>query len=214
MRICVVGTGVVGRTLAGGFSGQGHDVVVATRSPDHTRTRAEWAGSGLALVPLAGAADGADLVVNATSGSVAEETLSRVGPEDGVVLMDVANPLDFSAGFPPSLTVKDTDSLAEQLQRAFPHVRVVKTLNTMTAAVMLDPVPDTTVFVAGDDVPACRLVRDLLRSFGWQDIIEFHHLEAARGLEMWLPLWVRIMARLGTAQFNLKIVRQSEETPA
>jgi predicted dinucleotide-binding enzyme len=123
----------------------------------------------------------------------------------------VANPLDPSSGFPPTLTVKDTDSLAEQIQRAFPEARVVKSLNTVNCAVMVDPkrVGDgqTTMFVAGDDPRAREVVVSLLGQLGWWDIIEFGSLSAARGMEMWLPLWLRLMGRLGTADFNLKIVR-------
>ena len=129
---------------------------------------------------------------------------------DGKVLLDVANPLDFSNGFPPTLSVKDTDSLAEQIQRAHPEARVVKSLNTVNAAVMVDParLPEpTTIFVAGDDEVARQLVRGLLVELGWSDIVEFPALDAARGLEMWLPLWVRLMGTLGTADFNLKLVR-------
>ncbi|HJR38060.1 MAG TPA: hypothetical protein VJ819_06715, partial [Nocardioidaceae bacterium] len=122
----------------------------------------------------------------------------------------------FSAGFPPTLTVKDTDSLAEQIQRAYPEARVVKALNTVNAGVMVDPnrVGDggTTMFVAGDDAEARSLVAELLRALGWRDIIEFEQLSAARGMEMWLPLWVRLMGQLGTADFNLRIVRRDIET--
>jgi predicted dinucleotide-binding enzyme len=211
MRVAVIGTGIVGRTLARALMHVGHDVVVGTRDPEATGQREDFVGRGFSLVPLGEAAADADLVVAATNGGATIEALSQVGPSlDGKIVVDVTNPLDFSAGFPPTLLVKDTDSLAEQIQRTFPQARVVKSLNTMTAAVMLAPVPDSSVFVAGDDAEARKTVVDLLRTFGWEDIIEFSHLEAARGLEMWLPLWVRLMAKLGTAEFNLKIVRPPE----
>jgi predicted dinucleotide-binding enzyme len=148
-------------------------------------------------------------VVNATSGAVSLEALADVDL-DGTVLLDVSNPLDFSAGFPLTLTVKDTDSLAEQIQRAHPSAKVVKALNTVTAGVMVDPgsLPETsTIFLAGDDPLAREAVRELLGDLGWVDIVEFPSLEAARGLEMWLPLWVRLMGNLGTADFNLRLVR-------
>ena len=127
------------------------------------------------------------------------------------MVLDLANPLDTSQGFPPTLSVKDTDSLAEQIQRAFPEARVVKALNTMTAAVMIEPAragnAPTTVFAASDDAEARALVVGLLHEIGWQDVIEFDQLSAARGLEMWLPLWVRLMVNLGTADFNISVVR-------
>lgn len=208
MRIAVIGTGSVGRTLATAFARIGHDVIIGTRDPEATRGRDGW-DADLALATYADAAVGADLVVNATGGQVSLEALAQVDL-DGKVLVDVANPLDFSAGFPPTLSVKDTDSLAEQIQRAHPSARVVKSLNTVNAALMVDPArlaEPTTIFVAGDDAEARDVVRDLLTELGWSDVVEFDALSAARGLEMWLPLWVRLMGTLGTADFNLRLVR-------
>jgi predicted dinucleotide-binding enzyme len=207
MRIAVIGTGSAGQALAGGFRRIGHDVVSGTRDPGATVARDDWGGGELAA--FADATDGADLVVNATGGQVSLEALSQVDLV-GKILLDVSNPLDFSAGFPPTLTVKDTDSLAEQIQRAHPRARVVKSLNTVNGAVMVDPgrlAEPTTVFVAGDDAEARGVVRGLLAELGWQDVVEFESLDAARGLEMWLPLWVRLMGTLGTADFNLRLVR-------
>jgi predicted dinucleotide-binding enzyme len=213
MRIAVIGTGHAGRTLAKGFQRTGHDVVVGTRDPDATRAREEWLGLDVPLAALGMVAADADLVVNATNGQASLAALGEVGSDHlaGKVILDVANPLDFSQGFPPTLSVKDTDSLAEQIQRAFPEARVVKGLNTVTAAVMVDPSTvgdgDTTVFVAGDDEEARQQVSELLRELGWLDIVELDGLQNARGLEMWLPLWVRLMGALGTGQFNIKLVR-------
>lgn len=211
MRIALLGTGMVGHTLAPAFDRVGHQVVVGTRDPQATRDRGNW-DLDLPLVPYSELPE-ADLVVNATNGQASMAALEAVGAEAlaGTVLLDVANPLHFSAGSPPTLTVKDDDSLAEQIQRAFPEARVVKSLNTVNCAVMVDPkrVGDgsTTMFVAGDDARAREVVVALLGQLGWWDVIEFGQLSAARGMEMWLPLWVRLMGRLGTADFNLKIVR-------
>jgi predicted dinucleotide-binding enzyme len=213
MRIAVIGTGHAGRTLAQGFQRTGHDVVVGTRDPDATRAREEWLGLDVPLASLGMVAADADLVVNVTNGQASLAALGEVGSDHlaGKVILDVANPLDFSQGFPPTLSVKDTDSLGEQIQRAFPEARVVKSLNTVTAAVMVDPSTvgdgDTTVFVAGDDEEARHQVSELLRELGWLDIVELDGLQNARGLEMWLPLWVRLMGALGTDRFNIKLVR-------
>ncbi len=213
MRIAIIGTGIVGRTLAGGLQRAGHDVVVGTRDPGETAGREEWAGLDVPLQPLATVAAGADVVVNATSGLASLAALGEVGTDHlaGKVLVDVSNPLDFSQGFPPTLSVKDTDSLAEQIQRAFPDTRVVKSLNTVAASVMVDPGSvgdgDTTIFAAGDDAEARTLVVGLLHELGWRDVVELEGLSNARGLEMWLPLWVRLMGALGTAEFNIKVVR-------
>ena len=139
--------------------------------------------------------------------------LSAVGEGNlaGVVLLDVSNPLDFSQGFPPTLAVKDTDSLGEQIQRAFPEARVVKTLNTMTAELMARPRQladgQHTVFVSGDDSDAKSVATGLLTSMGHTDVIDLGGIATSRGTEMFLPLWLRMMGALGTAMFNIKVVR-------
>jgi 8-hydroxy-5-deazaflavin:NADPH oxidoreductase len=212
VKIAVLGTGSAGRTVAAGLARLGHEVVIGTRDPVATRKRADW-DSDLPLEEYAVVADGADIVVNATNGQASLAVFDAIGGQQlsGKVVLDLANALDFSGGFPPRMAVDDTDSLAEQIQRAFPQARVVKALNTVTAGVMVDPGKvgdgETTVFAASDDAEARAVVVALLEQLGWRDVVEFEELAAARGLEMWLPLWVRLMARLGTADFNLKVVR-------
>lgn len=209
----MIGSGIVGRTLAQAFAGQGHEVAVGTRDPEETRGREEWAAVDIELKSMETVAADADLVVNATNGSASLEALGRVGAEhlSGKVLLDASNPLDFSGGFPPTLSVDNTDSLGEQIQRAFPETAVVKALNTLSVTVSVNPGSvgdgDTTVFVAGDDAEARSQVKVLVESLGWRDVVELEGLHHARGLEMWLPLWVRLMSTFGTADFNLKVVR-------
>jgi 8-hydroxy-5-deazaflavin:NADPH oxidoreductase len=226
MDIAVLGTGTVGRTIAGKVSELGHAVVVGTRDPQATlaRTDADAMGNppysawqaehrAVRLAPFAEAAASGELVVLATNGAGSLDALTGAGEENlaGKVVLDVSNPLDFSRGFPPTLSVKDTDSLAEQLQRAFPAARIVKSLNTMTAAVMVDPGRVSggghSVFVSGDDPAAKRTVVALLESFGHTDVVDLGDLSTARGAEMYLPLWLRLMAALGTPFFNIKVVR-------
>ena len=128
----------------------------------------------------------------------------------GKVLIDIANPLDFSQGMPPTLFVKDTDSLGEQIQRAFPETRVVKTLNTLTADLMVRPgtlAEGSSVFVSGNDADAKAVVSTLLKEFGHTDVIDLGDLSTARGTEMLLPVWLRLWGALGTPIFNFKIVR-------
>ncbi|MBL9038573.1 MAG: NADP oxidoreductase, partial [Archangium sp.] len=127
-------------------------------------------------------------------------------------LVDVSNPLDFSKGFPPTLFVNNTDSLAEQLQRAFPSVKVVKALNTMANALMVNPrllAESHTTFICGNDAGAKETVLGLLRQFGWkpEEVLDLGDLSAARGTEQWLPLWLRVMGSLKTPMFNLKVVK-------
>ena len=211
MKIAVLGTGSVGRTVAPALARLGHEVVIGTRDPDATRSREDW-DVDLPLQEYAAVADSADVVVNATNGQSSLAALEAVGAAlSGKVVLDLANALDSSAGFPPRMAVDDTDSLAEQLQRAFPEARVVKALNTVNASVMVDPGKvgdgDTTVFVASDDAEARAVATGLLEQLGWRDIVEFDELAAARGLEMYLPLWLRLMGRLGVPNFNIKVVR-------
>ena len=225
MNIAVLGTGMVGQALAGRLDALGHAVVVGTRDPQATLGRTEPDGMGnppfsawhaqhpgVSLATFAEAAAGAELVVNASSGEAAMEVLRLAGAENlaGKVLVDIANPLDFSAGFPPTLFVKDSDSLGEQVQRAFPEARVVKTLNTLNASLMVEPKTlgeVSTVFVSGDDPEAKATVTGLLQSFGHEDVLDLGGIETARGTEMLLPIWLRLMGTLGTAHFNFKIVR-------
>ena len=224
MNIAVLGTGMVGRALAARLDELGHHVVIGTRDPEATVARTEpdmtgtsyqaWAGAhpGIGLETFAAAAGGADVVVNATSGAATLDVLALAGEENlaGTVLLDIANPLDFSQGMPPTLFVKDDDSLAEQVQRAFPRTRVVKALNTLNADLMVRPdlLPEgTSVFLSSDDADAKATVAGLLKEFGHTDVIDLGDLSTARGTEMLLPLWLRIMGALGTAQFNLKVVR-------
>lgn len=226
MNIAVLGTGMVGQALAGRLSELGHSVVVGTRDPQATLVRADTDHAGnppfsvwleahphVTLAPYAEAAAGAELVVNASSGGATVEVLESAGADNlaGKVLVDIANPLDFSAGFPPTLAVKDTDSLGEQVQRRFPDAKVVKTLNTLEASLMVDPRSlgeSSTVFVSGDDAAAKATVVELLQSFGHDDVIDLGGIETARGTEMVLPIWLRLWPALGTTRFNFKVVRQ------
>jgi predicted dinucleotide-binding enzyme len=226
MKIAVLGTGMVGQAVAAKMSELGHETTVGTRDPQATLARTEPDGMSnppfsawhaehpaVRLVTFAEAAEEAEVVVNATNGGVSIDVLTLAGAGNlaGKVLIDIANPLDFSQGFPPTLFVKDTDSLGEQIQRAFPDVRVVKTLNTMTAALMVNPGltagGDHSVFVSGNDEVAKKTVIDLLTSIGHTDVIDLGDLSTARGTEMLLPVWLRLMGALGTGMFNFKIAR-------
>jgi len=216
MKIAVLGTGAVGRALAGRLAELGHDVTIGTRDPAETSGRDEYSAwgaehDGVLLTTFGEAAEDAELVVNAAGGDVSLGILEQAGAYlDGKVLLDISNPLDHSQGFPPRLFVKDDDSLAEMIQRAHPEAKVVKTLNTMNNTVMVDPQAlgePTTVFVSGDDAAAKATVTALLREMGHEDVLDLGDLRTARGAEMWLPLWIRIAMSLGGTDFNIKVVR-------
>jgi predicted dinucleotide-binding enzyme len=154
-----------------------------------------------------------EMVINATNGAASLSALSMAGEENltDKILVDVSNPLDFSAGFPPSLSVFGKDSLAEQIQRAFPMAKVVKTLNTVTARVMTHPLEvadgDHHVFISANDADAKSQVMDLLKSFGWIHIFDLGDLSTARGTEAYLLLWVRLYGAMNTGMINVKIMK-------
>jgi hypothetical protein len=226
MRIAVFGTGMVGQTLAARLAELGHDVMVGTRDVAQALARKEPDSRGtpgfgawhaghpkvqVGTLPQAGAHG--EMLVNATSGGAGLDVLRQAGAErlSGKVLIDVANPLDFSKGMPPSLSVCNTDSLAEQIQKAFPSLKVVKTLNTTNASVMTNPAAvgdgNHTLFICGNDAGAKARVTELVRSFGWKDVVDLGDITGARGAEMLLPLWLRLFGVLKTPLFNFKVVR-------
>ncbi|MHB8507927.1 MAG: NADPH-dependent F420 reductase [Candidatus Dormibacteria bacterium] len=216
MKIAVLGTGIVGQTLGAKLIAGGHQVTMGSRSADH-QGALEWAaarGSRSSVATFRDAAQGSELVINATSGAASLAALGAAGSAslDGKVLVDVANPLDFSKGFPPTLSVVNDDSLGERIQAAFPGARVVKTLNTLSAPVMVDPslVPGHhNLFLSGNDAEAKAQVAGLLQSFGWppEDILDLGDITTARGTEMWLPLWLRLFGVVGSPNFNLGVLR-------
>jgi hypothetical protein len=213
MKFGVLGSGMVGQAISGKLLALGHEVVVGTRDVNKL---AEWlagAGQGARAGSFAEAAAHGDMIVNATAGSGSLAALELAGAANlqGKVLIDISNPLDFSQGMPPSLFVSSTDSLAEQIQRAFPAARVVKTLNTMNANLMVNPQLVAggahTVFVSGDDAAAKAQVVELLQSFGWQEIIDLGDLRTARGTEMVVPLWVTLFMKYGSPMFQFRVVQ-------
>ncbi len=226
VRFGILGTGIVGRTIASRLAGLGHEVMVGTRNPADTMSRTEPDTYGnppfsawqeehpeVQLGTFGEASAHGEMVLNATAGAVSLEALELAGETNlnGKILIDIANPLDFSKGMPPTLLVCNTDSLGEQIQRRFPEAKVVKTLHTMNAYLMVDPAQlastDHTVFVSGDDAEAKAMVTELLRSFGWTDIIDLGDITTARGSEMLLPIWLRLFGALQKPIFNFKIVR-------
>lgn len=214
MRIGILGTGVVGQTLGTGLVKLGHDVKLGSRTATNEKA-AKWvasAGEHGTHGTFADAAVFGEMVFNCTGGMVSLAALNEAGAENlkNKVVVDVSNPLDFSKGFPPSLSVCNTDSVAEQIQRAFPEAKVVKALNTMTAPLMVNPaaVPgDHDLFLCGNDADAKARVTELLRSFGWRGILDLGDITAARGMEMILPIWLRLMGTFKTPMFNFHIAR-------
>jgi len=213
--------------LAAKLADTGHEVVIGTRDVEKTLGNNEtdamgnppfrnWHAQhvGVKLGTFAEAASFGEVLINATSGSASLVALRAAGEEniDGKILMDISNPLDFSRGMPPSLTVCNTDSLAEQIQRVYSGVKVVKTLNTVTARLMVEPRQladgDHHVFVSGNDAAARAQVAGYLKDwFGWREVIDLGDITTARGVEMYLPLWLRLWGATQTPVLNIKVVQ-------
>ncbi|GHI09377.1 NADP oxidoreductase [Streptomyces cellostaticus] len=215
MRYAVLGTGEVGRTLAGRLVELGYDVTLGSRTKDNP-VALEWAtaaGGRAHAGAFADAAAAAEVVLNAVGGRVALDALRAAGAEHlaGKVVVDVCNPVSFEDG-QLRLDPVESDSVAEQIQRAFPHARVVKTLNTVNCQVMVDPgrVPgEHNLFVCGADDAAKRQVTELLGEFGWpaERVLDLGGIRSARAVEMLLPLWFGLFQRFGHADFNFEVRR-------
>lgn len=237
MNIAVLGTGMVGRAIAGKLQETGNNVSIGTRNVAAKKTVApkentgngdDWSNapdnsafnnwheehSDIELKTFADAAKDAAIIFNCTSGLNSLKVLELTGAEhiNGKVLVDIANPLDFSNGMPPSLNPVNTDSLGEQIQAAYPQVKVVKTLNTMNANLMVNPGmidKPHSVFMSGNDDEAKATVKQLLNSFGWSDesIIDLGGIITARGAEMILPMWLNLYGTFGSPEFNFYVQR-------
>jgi 8-hydroxy-5-deazaflavin:NADPH oxidoreductase len=216
VRIAVLGTGMVGQALADRLVGLGHEVTMGSRTTGNDKALAWAAAAGpqAAAGTFADAAAAGELILNCTAGGVALDVLRAAGAENlaGKIVIDVSNALDFSAGGLPTLSVCNTDSVGEQLQREFPEARVVKALNTVNRAVMTDPgrlsAPHS-LFVCGNDPAAKAQVARLLGSFGWpaESIVDLGDITNARGQEMYVMLWVRLVGVVGGPEFNVALVR-------
>ncbi len=215
MKIGILGPGMVGQTIGSKLVQMEHAVKMGSRSADNEKA-SEWArknGANASHGTFADAAAFGELVFNCTAGVASLEALKLAGAANlkDKILIDIANTLDGSKGMPLTLAVCNTDSLAEQIQRAFPESKVVKTLNTMTANLMVNPSllkEDHAVFVSGNDPEAKATVTSILKEwFGWRSVIDLGDITSARGAEMVLPLWMRLSRAMGTSNFNFRIVR-------
>lgn len=227
MKIAILGTGPVGQTLAAKLDSLGHSISIGTRDVSGTLAKEAkdafgnppykvWAAAHpkVQLDTMANAAASGEIVINALSGAGALAGLALAGEAnlDGKIVLDLSNPLDFSKGMPPSLFVSNTDSLGEQIQKRFPGARVVKTLNTVNAYLMVDPRRladgNHTMFVSGNDPDARRQVAGWLKEwFGWREVIDLGDITTARGTEMLLPLWLRTWGAVNTPMFAFQVVR-------
>ena len=217
MKIAILGTGMVGNTLATKLVQLGHQIMMGSRTAN-SEPGQQWlrsVGGNGQIGTFADAAAFGEIVLDCTNGANSLAALRQAGAANlrSKILIQVGNPLDFSKGMPPSLTVCNTDSLGEQTQREFPEVRVVKALNTLNCDIMVAPhrVPgDHNLFICGNDAEAKREVTNRLAEwFGWKpaNIIDLGDITCSRGTEMFLALWIRLFGLFGSPHFNIHIVR-------
>jgi 8-hydroxy-5-deazaflavin:NADPH oxidoreductase len=212
-RVGVLGTGEVGRRLADGFNSRGHEVVIGSRDPARPELR-EWlsdAGAGIAAATFREAAEHGELLVRAVLGDAAQAAIDQAGAENfsGKVVIDAMNPLDFSGGFPPKLSISGDDSLGERVQRALPDAKVVKAFNTIGNPYFVDPEFSEgapTMLIAGDDEAAKRVVRDVLADFGWLDTVDIGGIEGSRELEAMCIAWVKIGGARGSWDHGFRLL--------
>jgi predicted dinucleotide-binding enzyme len=214
MRYAVLGTGMVGQGLGTKLAGLGNDVMMGSRTAGNEKAQAwlERVGTRGRTGTFREAATFGEVLVSCTEGLTSVDALRSADAKDlnGKVLIDVSNPLDFSRGMPPSLSVCNTDSLGEMLQREFPKTKVVKTLNTCNCQVMVAPARvggEHDMFICGNDAEAKEQVKGMLREFGWRSIIDLGDLTGARATEQLLPIWLRLFGMYGTPDFNFRVVR-------
>ena len=216
MKIAVLGTGIVGDTIGTKLIQCGHEVKMGSRTATNEKAAAWVKKNGIhaSQGTFADAASFGEIVFNCTHGGASLEALTLAGIDNlkNKILIDIANALDFSQGMPPTLVVCNTDSLGEQIQRAFPDTKVIKTLNTMNCNLMVNPGlvanGDHDIFISGNDVEAKATVTKILRDwFGWKSIVDLGDITNARATEMLLPIWVRLYGKFQSPNFNFKIVR-------
>jgi 8-hydroxy-5-deazaflavin:NADPH oxidoreductase len=218
MNIGILGTGAVGDAIGTKLIQLGHSVLMGSRTANNEKAVA-WVQKNGTKAKAGTFADAAhfatEVIFNCTSGVGSLDALRSAGAENlnGKILIDISNPLDFSKGFPPSLTVSNTDSLGEQNQRAFPELKVVKAFNTLSNPLMVNPSlvnnGDHTLPICGNDETAKAKVISLLNTFGWksENILDLGDITAARGTEAFLLLWVRMFGKFQTPMFQFKIVK-------
>jgi len=215
MKVAIFGTGMVGTTIGAKLVSLGHEVKMGSRTADNAKATAwvEANGKTASQGTFADAAAFGELAFNCTAGTGSVAAMEAAGPKNlaGKILVDVSNPLDFSKGRPPTLSVCNTDSIAEQLQRACPDAKVVKALNTMNCTLMVDPSlikGEHDVFMSGNDAGAKGRVSEILKGwFGWKNVVDLGDLSAARGQEMFVIFWVRVYGALQSPNFNVHIAR-------
>src|SRR4030066_58402 len=208
MKIGILGTGGVGRTLAAKLNADEHEVMIGTRNIADTMAKNQPDGMGnppykewqkqnskVKLGTFADAAKFGETIILATYGDVTTNAINLAGNENfnGKLVVDSTNPLDFSKGVPPGFTATLGNSLGEKIQKLIPQAKVVKAFNTIGAHIMVnakreDGSPD--ILIAGNDEGAKKQFGDLIKSWGWNSIVDMGDISEAFWLEANAMLWI------------------------
>lgn len=196
MKVGVLGSGTVGKTLAEGFLKHGHQVLLGTRDPK-TEDVTSWASSaaGAKAGTFAEAAQFGELLVIAVLARVIEDVIKLAGPQNfrGKTLIDTNNPISDAPPIDGVLQyfTEQNHSLGEKIQKLLPEAKVVKTFNSVGAGRMVDPHFEEgtpTMFLCGNDAGAKKQVSEIIRAFGWEPY-DCGTIIAARALEPLCMLW-------------------------
>lgn len=210
MKIGIIGSGDVGKTLAIALASHQQSVMLSSRAPETLSSFIAEHKDILVGNPFETASFG-ELIINATPGLKSLDALLPLKHAlYDKILLDLSNPLEFPE---KTLSVANTDSLGEQIQRLLPETKVIKTLNTVNAKIMVDPsllgTLDHVMFISGNNFLAKQIVTDILKDlFKWKEVIDLGDITAARSQEMLLPLWLRLYEKMGHASFNFNIVKK------
>jgi len=214
MKIGILGTGMAGETLGTKFVQLGHQVKMGSRTANN-ESAGKWAkaaGPNASQGTFADAAAFGEMVLVCLKGSVFLDVAKTLSPTAlaGKALVDVSNPLEFANGT-MSLSLCNTNSLGEEVQKTLPSAKVVKTLNTVNCEVMVNPAKggNPTMFLCGNDPDAKIKVSDLLKTLGWRDIIDLGDITKARGTEVMMHIWMNLFGLFGNPHFGFKVVRGS-----
>ncbi len=218
MKIGILGTGQVGNLIGSRLIENGHQVMMGGREYKNEKGLdfvATNSSENASYGTFKEASGFGEIIFNATNGRFALEALKLANTDfAGKVIIDVANPLDFSTK-PPTLIPEfaNTNSIGESIQNHFPKAKVVKTLNTVGMVLAVNPKQlnngDHSLFISGNDEKAKAGTTALLTGFGWKmgNIIDIGDITAARAMESYLLLSVRMRIALGVPMFNIKVIK-------
>ena len=214
MKVGIIGSGQVGRAIARGFISRGHDVVIGSRTPEKLSDFVQEQKNRVRAARFDQTAGFGEVVVIATLFTGTKNAIDLAGPSNfgGKVVIDATNPLIFEEGKLPQLSLSFNESAGEHVQRWLPDAKVVKAFNTVSNPFMIDPKfpgGPPSMFIAGNDDQAKKIVKEIIESFGWKnEVLDLGGIEESRQLESLALLWIHYGARSGSWESAFKLLRK------